>query len=446
MKNKFKNKLKQKIFIAILVTVTFMQTIFPNIVNATDTLEKVGGILFEPIQQLVVGLGDSIMSLMQWAFMGDKTVVIKEYKGYDETNILFWDRVSVDYKYTPNFKISPGAIFSNQVPAFDINFFDPMDEVNNIVTADDYALILSSMESFISDFESGDASRVNAAKQRIGEIYNLINSVPTTNGDDAEEATKLKANAKTQIRSIQRGNTDLTDIKAFYNWVKTQDANAEPDTATRHSTAEGLRDIIAYWYSALRIIATLGLLCVLVYIGIKILISSAAADKSKYKELFKDWFIAMCLLFFMHYFMTFTITVIESITDALSDVSPYVQEGEEEVIFDEEIHEESGVEYTGDLLMGQARIKLQMGDTAEQMSFTVIYIVLVVYTFVFAIIYTKRVIYMAFLTMIAPLVAMTYPIDKIKDGKAQAFEMWMKEYVYNALLYIDNYFNEFSNR
>ena len=248
MKNKFKNKLKQKIFIAILVTVTFMQTIFPNIVNASDVMEKVGGILFEPIQQLVVGLGDSIMSLMQWAFMGDKTVVIKEYKGYDETNILFWDRVTVDYKYIPNFKISPGAIFSNQVPAFDINFFDPMDEVTNIVTADDYALILSSMESFISDFESGDSSRVSAAKQRIGEIYNLINSVPTTNGDDAEEATKLKANAKTQIRSIQRGNTDLTDIKAFYNWIRAQDANAEPDTATRHSTAEGLRDIIAYWY------------------------------------------------------------------------------------------------------------------------------------------------------------------------------------------------------
>ena len=41
---------------------------------------------------------------------------------------------------------------------------------------------------------------------------------------------------------------------------------------------------------------------------------------------------------------------------------------------------------------------------------------------------------MAFLTMIAPLVAMTYPIDKIKDSQAQAFSMWMKEYVYNALL------------
>ena len=41
---------------------------------------------------------------------------------------------------------------------------------------------------------------------------------------------------------------------------------------------------------------------------------------------------------------------------------------------------------------------------------------------------------MAFLTLIAPMVALTYPIDKVSDGKAQAFNMWLKEYSYNALV------------
>lgn len=41
---------------------------------------------------------------------------------------------------------------------------------------------------------------------------------------------------------------------------------------------------------------------------------------------------------------------------------------------------------------------------------------------------------MAFFTMIAPLVALTYPIDKVKDGKAQAFDMWFKEYTMNAII------------
>ena len=41
---------------------------------------------------------------------------------------------------------------------------------------------------------------------------------------------------------------------------------------------------------------------------------------------------------------------------------------------------------------------------------------------------------MAFLTMIAPLVALTYPIDKAGDGHAQAFNMWFKEYTMNLIL------------
>ena len=41
---------------------------------------------------------------------------------------------------------------------------------------------------------------------------------------------------------------------------------------------------------------------------------------------------------------------------------------------------------------------------------------------------------MAFFTMIAPLIAVTYPLDKIKDGQAQAFNLWFKEYTFNALI------------
>ena len=39
---------------------------------------------------------------------------------------------------------------------------------------------------------------------------------------------------------------------------------------------------------------------------------------------------------------------------------------------------------------------------------------------------------MAFLTMVAPLVAFMYPIDKMNDGKAQGFDTWIKEYIFNA--------------
>ena len=35
---------------------------------------------------------------------------------------------------------------------------------------------------------------------------------------------------------------------------------------------------------------------------------------------------------------------------------------------------------------------------------------------------------MAFLTLIAPFVALMYPLDKVKDGQAQTFNFWCREY------------------
>ena len=68
------------------------------------------------------------------------------------------------------------------------------------------------------------------------------------------------------------------------------------------------------------------------------------------------------------------------------------------------------------------------------MAYTIIYAVLVIYTVMFLFQYLKRLIYIIFLTIIAPLVALTYPIDKMNDGSAQAFNMWLKEYIYNLLI------------
>lgn len=41
---------------------------------------------------------------------------------------------------------------------------------------------------------------------------------------------------------------------------------------------------------------------------------------------------------------------------------------------------------------------------------------------------------MIFLTLISPVVALTYPIDKINDGSAQGFNKWFREYIFNLLL------------
>lgn len=88
---------------------------------------------------------------------------------------------------------------------------------------------------------------------------------------------------------------------------------------TDGSAIAALRTIIASWYVTLRTIAIVGLLSVLIYIGIRIMISSTSQDRAKYKQRLVDWIIAFCLLFFMHYIMAATVNVIGQVNSVLGD-------------------------------------------------------------------------------------------------------------------------------
>lgn len=192
----------------------------------------------------------------------------------------------------------------------------------------------------------------------------------------------------------------------------------------KDGSAADLQSTIASWYVALRNLAVVGLLCVLVYVGIRIMLSSTAGDKAKYKQMFTDWLIALCILFFLHYIMSFILTLTESICGAIGGDGKYTIS-----VFDET----AGKVFQTNLL-GLARFKTQLKDFGQKCTYLLFYVALVVYTAIFTWHYLKRLIMMAFLTIIAPMVALTYPIDKIGDGKAQAFNMWLKEYIYNALI------------
>ena len=221
--------------------------------------------------------------------------------------------------------------------------------------------------------------------------------------------TNTSANNKIPILNIN-----------FFSEVKAKDSSKAASAA---SAANDLRKAIAGWYVALRNLSIVGLLCVLVYLGIRIVISSSAADKAKYKQLLKDWFIGLCLLFTMHYIMAFTITIVETIVTGINQNTSSISIVGEGIEGDYKTN-----------LIGAARFQTQYKNIGTRMPFVIMYIALVVYTVIFTVFYLKRALMMAFLTMIAPLVAFTYPIDKVTDGKAQAFDAWLKEFVYNALI------------
>ena len=192
---------------------------------------------------------------------------------------------------------------------------------------------------------------------------------------------------------------------------------------TIESTAKKLQSNISKWYVALRTLALVGLLSALVYIGIKIILNSGSSqNQAKYKNMLKDWIVALCILFTLHYMMAFMLQTTGYLNDIIK--SNAITKNSDGTV--------------SDTLMSEVRHKAD-GDFTDvslwrQFAYTVMYLTLVIFTGTFTFQYLKRVVYMAFLTMISPLVALTYPLDKIKDGKAQAFSYLIREYIFNCLI------------
>ena len=206
---------------------------------------------------------------------------------------------------------------------------------------------------------------------------------------------------------------------------------AETDSAQKasESAAGGvLRQTISDWYISFRNIAIVGLLSVLVYLGIRILISSTAVDKAKYKESLRSWVVALCLVFFIHFIMSGLLMITDKFTDLFSDSA---NAGITVKVHNDSINKD--IKFRTNLI-GFVRFNAQSVSMYNTAAYTIMYLALVFYTFIFTFMYFKRFLYMAFFTMIAPLVALTYPVDKAGDGQAQAFNLWFKEYTMNLIL------------
>ncbi len=229
MKTYTNKSFTQKIIIIIL-TVILLSFSIPK------PVEAVGGLLLSPITAVGTTLLDAIQQLLENFMLGESEDFMKgtnDTSSYEQasgdgytkkveaSNIdgSIW---GLDAVNVPVIQYTPEEIFSNRVPALDINFISP---------------------------------------------------------------------------SVKTGNTQ---------------------TDQERNVALKLRPVISSWYIAIRTLAVVGLLSVLIYLGIRMLLTSVAADKAKYKKMLMDWLIAMCLIFTLHYIMSLTLTLTETITSLIT--------------------------------------------------------------------------------------------------------------------------------
>lgn len=245
--------------------------------------------------------------------------------------------------------------------------------------------------------------------------------------------------------TVDYPNIQISPEEIFANKVPLFDINfISPNTTEKEQQGQNnpthiaviMRDTIRSWYNALKLIAIVGLLSVLIYLGIRIMLSSVAQKKAEYKQRMWDWVVALIIVFFIHYMMSFILVMTDELTNLFTDEKGDTQSiivdyspGRDVLSFLE--HGDASFKTN---VIGLIRFNINCDDFFKKMAYLVLYGMLIGQTFNFAKIYLTRVINMAFLTVVAPLIALTYPLDKAGDGQAQAFNMWWKEYLYNALI------------
>lgn len=428
----------------VLVIVILFNFCSPTVSLGVDLLDSLGGTLLEPFLQLIVALGDGMMNIIHRLVLNidDPLITVSvPDKGVAQVigavlagataifvgiitggvglavlagaGALYLSTVMAnatfpDTWYLPMYAISPEQIFQNDIPLLDINFFGTASTQDEATAQDEYDRLQ-------------------------GQLDNLNNQAK----DQIQSGGQLDSSIATQISELE------SQI-------------AEYEATQGESIAMQIRGTVASWYLTLRNLALIILLSLLLYSAIRIIISSSNADKAKYKEKLTSWLVAMCLIFFLQYIMSFATTIVETLTNSISKINEkivlqlpdldkegYKINGEDASKYFSEngLIRDGHYVWTGNF-MTQVRIQIQeinedgpkVSNIMDQLGYIIIFLILVFYTAGFLIMYIKRVIMMAFLTMIAPLMAMTYPLDKMNDGNAQGFNMWLREYFFNLLI------------
>ena len=216
-------------------------------------------------------------------------------------------------------------------------------------------------------------------------------------------------NEKFTIRNTLTNKYDLFNIKYLI----------EPQSASDGKSAiNSLAKNIAIWFIGIRNLSVVIIAIILIYIGIRLALATVAEEKAEYKKMLIGWLEGVILLFLLHYiiiiFIYLSDWIIRWLTNLLSTDQIYSRL-EENIL--ENVNENlfNTSSKWGWLFYGTLYILLTFSE---------------IQIFIF---YFFRFIKIAYLIIISPLVCVTYSIDKIKDGKAQAFENWIKEFAISVL-------------
>lgn len=264
----------------------------------------------------------------------------------------------------------------------------------------------------ISDETTTTKSSISSSGTLAGGLAGVINLFPTT----------ISAIMSYMVLSQQDSSSTIKEFTIqdlVYNKFKLFNINFFEIDSSGSDANNTIKRNVAKWYTALRSLAIVISLCVLIYVGIRMALSTVASDKAVYKQMLMDWVAGFILIFLMQYIVAFAMYTSEGFIKML----PSQSQNLEDVMING-----NGADDTG--------IREEMNNTKGWNFVTscILYWLLIYYQVKFIILYLKRLFSTSLLMVISPLICAVYSIDKLKDKKAQSFKIWFKEMMVNIYI------------
>lgn len=229
-------------------------------------------------------------------------------------------------------------------------------------------------------------------------------------------ATEMLVTQLATVVSTEPTEYSLTLEKIVYNQVPFLDINifknAEEGKETQNIIST-LKTSIAQWHISFRNLVIAILLVVLIYLGLRMAITSIAEEKAHYKRMLVDWFVSFFLVLFIHYFIVIVFNINDTIVQFFYEQS---QNASTESLYE------------------SARVLAHSAKFSEGWYGAILYIALVWFMVKYAWKYAKRVLSSFILIILSPLVAVSYALDKIKDNRSQSLSKWLKEIAFTGLI------------
>ena len=298
----------------------------------------------------------------------------------------------------PNSTTDPGTAFNQLL------------EGEATVTSDDDGSSVQSQVVGVGQSETLLQSLVGAFVSAAGLIPDAISRLlsAVALGDRANMEDNAQLSDFFTIGDLLTNKYPLFNINLF----------EETPSGPNSDLSNTIKDNVAIWYVTIRNIAAAACAVTLLYVGIRMAISTTAEDTAKYKKMLMSWVIGAILLFVIHYIILIMMKLNEIFVGFITNA----------------VEQDTNI-----TAMEEAMLTIIPQNTAKaegwgKLVYLVMNFVMLFYELKFFIMYLFRVLNIFMMTIISPFICVTYPIDAMGDGRAQGFNNWFRRIMMEILI------------